>query len=587
MSDFNAAVLALADSELSVFLKWFPEYDFERKFHITADASRGKVKCESGKLVFTAPDTTELLYTVYTFAEKFLGWCFFEPGRDRFNRNLARKITNGDLLELPVHRLKRRGFVQEFDFSEDSYMLADWMARNGLNYLLVWMKYYDNASDELKEYFAVRGIEIESGHHNFNYWIPPQKYFREHPEFFAVINGKRISPTQDASELLLSEQLCTTDSGLRDEIVKNMIAYCKANPEVKTISLVPNDGFGWCECERCAKFYSPDGKGELYSLSTHVYKANRIYHDMFNYISEKLHQALPDITLTMCAYVNYVSPAEGFELKKNSAVHFAPYWRCVNHKINDLRCPVNKLYADDIARWNHAKAGGEINIYEYLMGVNFYISLPFVFNEEIFDEIEWFAANGVDGYLTQFHIPHWTVYGMNFYFMAKAMLGEDKQGSIDYLFKSLFGKNVDKATEFYKKVAELLHSTGDCHITYPRSLFNRTRIEQYEELCALADELAKAGDGERFISELPIWTEYLLRFKKLFDQYRTEKITVAELEQFIAWIHNHRDSRIFVHDKVDKYFEAWKDALKNDTEWLHFNIDWEDNYIRRHDELWK
>jgi Domain of unknown function (DUF4838) len=587
MPDFNDRALALANSELSVFLKEFPEYNFEREFRIAADAPHGNVKCVNGKLIFVAPNAAEILYTVYAFAEKFLGWCFFEPGKDRFSPELAREITDGDLLELPAKRLKRRGFVQEFDFSEDSYMLADWMVRNGLNYLMVWMKYYDKASDKLKEYFAVRGIEIESGHHNFNYWIPPQKYFKEHPEFFAIIDGKRISPTQDVGELLLSEQLCTTNPDLRDEIVKNMIAYCKANPELKTISLLPNDGFGWCECERCSKFYSTDEKGELYSLSTHVYKADRIYHDMFNYVAEKLHAVLPDITLTMCAYVNYASPAEGFKLKDNSAVHFAPYWRCVNHEINDPSCPINKHYAEDVARWNNVKAGGEVNIYEYLMGVNFYISLPFVFNEEIFDEIDWFAANGVDGYLTQFHIPHWTVYGMNFYFMAKATRGEDKQASIDYLFKSVFGENAEKAKAFYKKMHGLVHSAGDCHITYPRALFNRTKVEQYEEICVLANELAQAGKGDSFISELPVWTEYLLRFKKLFDKYQNSKVSIEELDEFLTWIHSHKDSRVFVHDKIDMYFEAWKDAIKNNTEWIHFNIGWEDDYIRQHDKIWK
>ena len=37
-------------------------------------------------------------------------------------------------------------------------------------------------SDELKTYAAVRRIIIESGHHNFNYLIPPEKYREQHPD---------------------------------------------------------------------------------------------------------------------------------------------------------------------------------------------------------------------------------------------------------------------------------------------------------------------------------------------------------------------------------------------------------------------
>ena len=73
-----------------------------------------------------------------------------------------------------------------------------------MNYLPVWMKYYDHLSDEMKEYARIRGIEIESGHHNFNYWIPGRKYGKTHPEFFAEINGKRIQSSDGKSELLLS-----------------------------------------------------------------------------------------------------------------------------------------------------------------------------------------------------------------------------------------------------------------------------------------------------------------------------------------------------------------------------------------------
>ena len=137
------------------------------------------------------------------------------------------------------------------------------MAKNKMNYLLVWMKYYDELSDELKEFARIRGIEIESGHHNFNYWIPGKIYTNAHPDFFAEINGKRINPSTKDDELLLSEQLCTTNPKLRSEIVRRMVEYCDKHPEVKTISLVPNDGFGWCECENCSKFYDKNKKGDF------------------------------------------------------------------------------------------------------------------------------------------------------------------------------------------------------------------------------------------------------------------------------------------------------------------------------------
>ena len=33
------------------------------------------------------------------------------------------------------------------------------------------------------------------------------------------------------------------------------------------------------------------------------------------------------------------------------------------------------------------------------------------------------------------------------------------------------------------------------------------------------------------------------------------------------------------------YFEALREDLRTGREWIHFNLDWEDAYIRRHDKL--
>ena len=127
-----------------------------RKYGMTAELVLEKslpsfeIRCKNGTAVITAPDPFELLYGVYDLAERAGGCCFFEPGRDRFDPARVRTL-----------------------------------------------------SPELKEYAQIRGIVIESGHHNFNYWIPGRKYGKTHPEFFAEINGKRIQSSDGKSELLL------------------------------------------------------------------------------------------------------------------------------------------------------------------------------------------------------------------------------------------------------------------------------------------------------------------------------------------------------------------------------------------------
>ena len=545
-----------------------------------------ELRRQQGRTVIAAPVPVELLYGVYDYAERFCGWSFFTPGQDVFSPERVKTLPDDGVIYPAVKpRLKRRGFIQEFPFDHETPVLFDWMAKNKLNYLLVWMKYYDELSPELKEFAAVRGIVIESGHHNFDYWIPGKKYHRDHPEFFAEINGKRIDAGQQKSELLLSEQLCTTNPELRQEIVNNMLAYCEKNPEINTISLNPNDGFGWCECENCAKFYDKNKKGDFYSLSEHVYKADRIYHDLLGDVAAKLAQQRDDLQLTFFAYINYCSPAPGFKLTDNLAVHLALYWRCINHTIDDPACPVNRHYAQDIRNWVNAKSGGEVNIYEYFMGVNFYFSLPMIHFEEMFREMQWYADNGVDGILTQFHLSHWSVYGMNYALMARAARGEDGAAALDELFAERFGADAARGREFYRQVKKMLLDMGSCHVPYPYALFSRTCREDFEKLHTLASGLL-AGDAESaFRRDLVVWTEYMVRFKTLFDDYHAGRLTESMLDGFLEWIAAQK-GRVFVNiKKFQMYFGALRECLRTGKKWWHFNLDWEDEYIRKQEKL--
>ena len=558
-------------------------YQVNAEFRIEPQLPSFEVKSVSGQIIISAPNDVELLYGVYDFAEKFGGWSFFEPGRDQFIPALRQEIpTDGILIPAKKPLLKRRGFIQEFPFNDETPDLLDWMAKNKLNYLLTWMKYYDDLSGELKQAAFDRGIVIESGHHNFDYWIPGKEYAAEHPDFFAEIDGVRITPSGN-SELLMSEQLCTTNPELRAEIVRRMVEYCRKHPEVKTISLIPNDGFGWCQCKECSKFYDENQKGDFYSVSRHVYKADKIYHDLLQDVAAKLNALLPDVQLTFCAYVNYCAPSEGFRLNKGMAVHMAPYWWCINHALDDPSCPTNSSYLEDIKKWSACKNGGEVNIYEYYMGINFYLSLPMIHWEKMFREMRWYNAHQVDGVLTQFHIPHWSVYGTNYRMMAQAGRGEDEAACIKRMMVELFGKDATEAEKFYREMEKVMYSMGKCHIPYPRSIFRRTTVSDFEYFNQLAKDLAAKDPESNLRKELVIWTEYMVRFKRLFDRINDHKASVEDVDELLDWIHRYQDSRVFVHDRFDSYFEAIREAVSSGKRWLHFNLDWEDAYVAEHD----
>src|SRR5210317_622059 len=77
--------------------------------------------------------------------------------------------------------------------------------------------------------------------HTFFPLIPPATYFKDHPQWFSEIDGKR---KHDRA------QLCLTNEQMRDELIKNLKANLRANPAATIASVSQNDWHGNCQCDK-------------------------------------------------------------------------------------------------------------------------------------------------------------------------------------------------------------------------------------------------------------------------------------------------------------------------------------------------
>ena len=60
-----------------------------------------------------------------------------------------------------------------------------------------------------------------------------------------------------------------------------------------------------------------------------------------------------------------------------------------------------------------------------------------------------------------------------------------------------------------------------------------------------------------------------------------------EIKAFMRWCKRLPAKRVLVVDKLEMLFGAWLKCVEEGREWVHFNLDWEDAYIRRHDQLFR
>jgi hypothetical protein len=126
----------------------------------------------------------------------------------------------------------------------------DWAVRNRFNAIWTGGATLDLGADRGHGW-------IQNSGHSWNAIIAPYgRYFDEHPEWYPLVNGKRM-PRSDVS-IRLPNQLCVSNPGLRDYTVETILKYFKDNPRSRMFPMNPMDGPNYnCECDNCRALDPP------------------------------------------------------------------------------------------------------------------------------------------------------------------------------------------------------------------------------------------------------------------------------------------------------------------------------------------
>lgn len=133
--------------------------------------------------------------------------------------------------------------------------------------------------DWLRHNRQLGSFQISCGH-SYDSHIPKRE-FEQHPEWFALVNGKR-QPTQ----------LCTTNPEVQARVIASVIERFRSNPQWNMVSVEPNDGNGYCECEKCLALGSP---------------SDRVFH-LANIVAHAVRQEFPDKWVGLLAYAGHSDP---------------------------------------------------------------------------------------------------------------------------------------------------------------------------------------------------------------------------------------------------------------------------------------
>ena len=152
--------------------------------------------------------------------------------------------------------------------AEHRMRMADWAVKNRMNVELERMP-----PDAVAPFYRVRGGCIMLGEypgHNFHQLIPPEKYFKDHPDFFPLERATGRRRTERA-------QLCTSNPALIREIGGPIAdAYFKRNQDHTHFPLFQEDGDPLrCQCDTCLAL-TPIGSNLVSAADQNIHVANRV-----------------------------------------------------------------------------------------------------------------------------------------------------------------------------------------------------------------------------------------------------------------------------------------------------------------------
>ncbi|MCC6441846.1 MAG: DUF4838 domain-containing protein [Armatimonadetes bacterium] len=212
--------------------------------------------------------------------------------------------------------------------------------------------------------------------HSFAQLVPPEKYYRAHPEYFSLVNGKRTNAT-------IHGQLCLTNPEVLRIATDQALRWIAENPSVPIFDVSQNDGEGACECENCRAVVQEEGSQHGPILR------------FVNAIARVVAQKYPGKWIETLAYAYSTKPPAITKPLSNVIIRLC-HAGCYFHGFE--RCGLGANLAQYLNEWSQLTR--RIFIWHYATNFAHYLA-PNQNLNGLANDIRSYAAHGVNGLMAQ------------------------------------------------------------------------------------------------------------------------------------------------------------------------------------------
>jgi len=305
------------------------------------------------------------IYAVNTFIEEYLGCIKFTSTEEYIPHKAGVKFKKSFKIYNPSFSLRILHFP-----GKDSKSFRRWYKLESLD---IWGMYV----------------------HTFSKLLPPSRYFKEHPEYYSLVNGRRL---QDA-------QLCLSNPEVTKLLIENLGDTMRKNPEKKYWSVSQNDTYNACECDSCKKLYEKYG-----SISgAYIQTANAVA------------EAFPDKQISTLAYQFTRHAPHNIKPDSNTNIMLCTI-ECSRSK--PLASNRHKgSFANDLKEWSALTHN--IYLWDYVVQFKNFLT-PFPNFPVLQPNLQFFKNNKVDMIFEQGSGGNWSdLMELKRYLLAKLMWNVD------------------------------------------------------------------------------------------------------------------------------------------------------------------
>ena len=212
--------------------------------------------------------------------------------------------------------------------------------------------------------------------HSSNLMVPPKKYFKDHPEYFGLLNGKRTVGEVHA-------QLCFTNPDVLKIATQQVFDWIKEHPDATSIDVSQNDGENPCQCDKCMAVVKEEGSqhGPIMRF--------------VNAIADAVAEKYPNMYIDTLAYAYSTKPSAITKPHKNIIIrlcHTGCYFHGFEHD------GMGAGFADNIAAWT--KLSNHVFVWHYATNFGNYL-VPNQNLNALAKDIKYYGSHGLNGVMVQ------------------------------------------------------------------------------------------------------------------------------------------------------------------------------------------